>query len=189
MNYFSSDHVRDFVGPDIPAFADFGCLVWSVGESVHHRVAEKSDRDQAIGHTDSFGSNAYYFLAAPAGNSHPATSSEVSDQIFAWFMDNGLEGVQAGELFTLLPEDELAAYFGSSDDDIPKYSAVLKLDLKGRSSFQEVRQAQLKLENESWLKDMFDLSKSFIAWTKGSIVFSEDKVRGDLTLNLAYGHV
>ena len=169
------------MGPDIPAFADSGCLVWSVGESVHHRSAETSNRDQDAGLPEAFGFNAYYFLAAPAGDNTPDTPRQVLDQIFAWFMDNGLEGVLGGELFSLILGDALAAYFGGSDGDVPKYSAVLKLDLADRSSFQQFRKAQLELESEAWLKHAFDLSKSFVALTKGSVVFSEDKVRGNST--------
>ncbi|KAL6228647.1 hypothetical protein BDW75DRAFT_226541 [Aspergillus navahoensis] len=178
-NYFNSDHVRDVVALDTPVFADFGGLIWMVSTRARHVTSgnrSPGDDQEAIRGQELNGFDAFYFLAAPTTAEVSPLPSELLDQIFSRFSDeNMLEDVLTAELFTWLPEYDLTSYFGSGTNEVPKYSAVIKLHFCNKSSFLKVRDAQLRIENESWFSKAFDLSKSFIALSQGQVVFTTAK--------------
>lgn len=168
---FSSDWVKQKVGPDGPFFADFETTMVLLARESPLQLpfvttpapgAEENTHDNPV---------AMYFVSTPTNEREGAELEKTASPALVAELRRHAAGDVTGlvvNVGTLSEEFDLNAYFGGAS--MPQFALVYKILLKSPRSVAAVRKAQVAFEEEMGTRGQVDASESFIVFGKEALV-------------------
>lgn len=177
MSCFSSDHVKEKVGPDGVQFADFETnvvlMAYEKDVDIATRLASRRVElglDKLQGHA----TVAQYFISSVKHGSEgqeleatltpflrAALEQHCDDEVWGLRVDVGVES----------DKFDLAAYFGGGG--MPRFCLVYKIFLKDHASVTKFRRSQHSFEADA--QAHFDLNASFVLFAEEALVMDVEE--------------
>lgn len=173
LRCFTSDHVREKVGPDGAFFSDYETNIVLMAHEkdvpVPTRLASQRGARNTTGVDDADATVALYFIS---GAQHETNGEQLEATLTPLLID-ALEQHCHDDVWRLMAnvgvksdKFELASYFGGQD--MPPYCLVYKIFLKDRASVPVFRRSQHRFEDSA--KENMDLHTSFVLFAEEALI-------------------
>lgn len=180
LRCFTSDHVKEKVGPDGAQFADFETNIVLMA---HEKVVDINTRlatrriEPGLVKPEGSATVALYFISSP---NHDKEGEQLEARLTPLLIDALQQHCQdevwrlEANVGTASKEFDLASYFGGGG--MPPFCLVYKIFLKGRASVPVFRNAQHTFEVNA--HDHFDVHSSFVVFGEEALILDMDMDKG-----------